>query len=489
MPLHEKALLGASSAALAGGLAGQVIHSRHGLGDKPYSDADNAVVHQYLDKANTWSDSRDPRGMASEYAEVGSPASAVSVGNLHPSDIARAYAGVSGTTWTPGHSHHYEQFQHGPMTGYLLRHKEFIEGGMKTPHGATFADVERGAQDPSAGLPSAPSFASHLSDLHKDIAGHPIQISPNTLTALHRRANEVSEALGYPSDISKLTPEQEQHVFQNFSPYVQANDPDLYANKQVMDYAAGTEVPHAGGLYSNMAHLGDALGHTENAAYHAGNFMSDNADALTGAGLGGLGTSALLSLLRSRHPEPKLACVALECLSKEADFDPIQTPAKYLREARMSPWIPAAVGAGVGALGIGALATYNHAGDFSSSDYVPAEHAGHLLQAPSSSVTPVNTATADAWKSQHYDPLGDDHKLMLADKFTAAVGDPTGSALKHPVSATEALKAIQDNTSWIERAVAGDKLTSAATQFGQLPPEAQSRLYSDIHQHAQTLRR
>lgn len=481
LPTHEKALLGASAATLASGLAGQALHARHISSDQPYSEADQGVVHKFMDTAKTWNPNRDPREMASEYAAVGSPASSLSVGGLHPADIAKAYAGISGNTWTPGHTEHYEQFQHGPMTGYLLRHKEFMEGGMKTPHGATFADVERGAQDPSVGLPSAPDFAGHLTALHRDVAGHPIHLDPTVLQALQGRANEVSEALGYPADISKLTPEQEVHVFQNFSPYVQANDPALFANKQVLDYAAGTEVPHAGGLYNNMAHFGDALGHTENAAHSAGTFMADHADALTGAGLGGLGVSAVLSLLRSRQPEPKLACVALECLCKTAEFDPIQTPANYLREARLSPWVPAAIGAGVGALGLGAMAAYNHLGDGSASDYVH-----HTTM---SSVPAVPASTADAWKAEHYDPLQDSHKIMLADKFTQAVGDPTSGHLRHPVSATEALKSIQDNTSWLERAVAGDKLTSAATQFGNLPPEAQAKLYDTIRSHALTLPR
>jgi hypothetical protein len=141
---------------------------------------------------------------------------------------------------------------------------------------------------------------------------------------------------------------------------------------------------------------------------------------------------------------------------------------------QLTPSVPAAVGLGLGALGMGAAAMYNHWGDAPAADWTP---------------TPVHQPDATDWKSTYYDQLSDPHKLDIATRVLHGLGDPTGQHLAHPVTVPQALAAADNQTSWLERRLAGSHITNAATQFGQLPPAEQNKLFDAIRQHSSSLPR
>jgi hypothetical protein len=148
--------------------------------------------------------------------------------------------------------------------------------------------------------------------------------------------------------------------------------------------------------------------------------------------------------------------------------------AAMVAQDRLSPSLPAAAGLGLGALGLGAAALYNHWGDWAP---IP-EHQPHVPHVPQ----------ASEWKSEFYDSLADPHKLDVATRIINGLGDPTGQHLAHPVTVPQALSAADSQTSWLERRLAGGHINNAATQFAHLPAQEQAKLYDTIRAHSATLR-
>ena len=308
----------ASGAALGSGAAGMVLRGRMSP-DAPYSPQDSDTVKEFIAHTKGWTPEADPREMIHDYSNIGHRASNVTVAGKNLGDIAElGHSAPSLSKWDSAYRNHYDQFEHGPLSAYNVRADEFqnMFGLKNKDTGMTLDDVLGGAR--TGQMPNHPEYTPALAKLHQDIDASGAQPRAD-FGDLHSRVlghqQEIAQAHGFGSDLSKLTPDQQSQVLQELNPHLLGHNPQDYADNQLMETLMGYDVPRAGSAYGMVGHGVEAAGHTMNAAHDVGQFASDHAEALMGGGGAGL----LLSLLNSRNQPEKTA---------------MQTPALEILQAR-----------------------------------------------------------------------------------------------------------------------------------------------------------
>lgn len=305
------------------------------------SPNEHAVMQGFRDAGNRWGTGTDPRQALHEYAQLGSAGTRIRIGPVGVRHFSRLFSMLPGNpSWDDSYERHYDEFQRGPMSGYLIRQHEF-ENEYKWTHkegpqsnlGNVLSAVQKHGLDvtpeqaieatkdylpkewnahPGAISAYGAGYRKMLDDIRPHLGdGTGVEIKPD-FSGRVRRAAEQFSAETYGKNINQLAPDEQGQLHDAFNNYLKVKNPRLYAEKQIADFFVGLDVPRSGNTYALVAKpmnaIGDLFGrqapdHIEQRPIkptipNAQAFMSPEGAALgAGAGALALGGGLLASTL------------------------------------------------------------------------------------------------------------------------------------------------------------------------------------------------
>lgn len=294
------------------------------------SPNEHAVMQGFRDAGNRWGTGTDPRQALHEYAQLGSAGTRIRIGPVGVRHFSRVFSMLPGNpSWDSSMDLHYDEFQRGPMSGYLLRQHEFendfkwkhkegdhsnLENVLSAvkKHGMTVTPEQAIAETkdylpkewnahPAAISAYGAGYRNMLDEIKPHLTdGAKVEVKPDFSGRLRRSAEQFS-AETYGKNVNELSPAEQGELHDAFNTHLKVRNPKLFAEKQIADFFVGLDVPRSGNTYALVAKpmnaIGDMFGRVAPAKLeqrpmkslipNAAAFMSPEGAAL-GAGVGGL---------------------------------------------------------------------------------------------------------------------------------------------------------------------------------------------------------
>jgi xanthosine utilization system XapX-like protein len=300
------------------------------------SPNEHAVMQGFRDAGNRWGSGTDPRQALHEYAQLGSAGTRIRIGPVGVRHFSRMFSMLPGNpSWDDSMERHYDEFQRGPMSGYLIRQHEF-ENEFKWKHKegdhSSLENVLSAVKKHGLNVTPEQAIAETKGYLPKEWNAHPaaissygagyrqmlddikphltdgakVEVNPDFSGRLRRAAEQFS-ADTYGKNINQLAPAEQAELHDAFNAHLKVKNPRLFAEKQIADFFVGLDVPRSGNTYALVAKpmnmVGDMFGrqapdHIEQRPIkslvpNAQAFLSPEGAAI-GAGVGGLALGGTL---------------------------------------------------------------------------------------------------------------------------------------------------------------------------------------------------
>lgn len=230
------------------------------------TSGDAEKLRAFDDAVARWQHDPDFRPVQTQYVELGSQAVRTRVAGIRTGEailMLRSLPGLPEYLRVNSTSQaHYQSFSDGPLSAYLhlaaeqglpsaagllqdlgrrgfLSDQEIVSflGNFKL-HDAVIADAGAvrsvrsliGDVDPARGFPMTTGVVEKIQD----------------------RASKLAAEMGYPADLAKMSPAQQQAVWNRLDASIKHYDPELWRSKQVNDWLSGIWAQGYGPMYSSV---------------------------------------------------------------------------------------------------------------------------------------------------------------------------------------------------------------------------------------------
>lgn len=259
------------------------------------SPNEHAVMQGFRDAGNRWGSGTDPRQALHEYAQLGSAGTRIRIGPVGVRHFSRAFSMLPGNpSWDDSMERHYDEFQRGPMSGYLIRQHEF-ENEFKWKHKegdhSSLENILRAVKKHGLNVTPEQAIEETKDYLPKEWNAHPaaisaygagyrrmlddikpymtdgttVEVRPDFSGRIRRAAEEFA-AQTYGKNVNQLSPAEQAELHDAFNVHLKVKNPRLFAEKQIADFFVGLDVPRSGNTYALVAKpmnaIGDLFGRT-----------------------------------------------------------------------------------------------------------------------------------------------------------------------------------------------------------------------------------
>ena len=231
------------------------------------TDARDAVqMRQFSDAVDRWQTNPDFRRVQIEYVEMGSEAMRTRLAFV---DATRAVIALRSLPGLPEHLRvndtsyaHYTNFTRGPLSAYMhLTGEQNLADTLKmlkalgqreAPTDEQIRDFLRQYKLHYPVVSDAGAVASVRALLDDVDAGREFGVTEGVATRMAPHIGQVARGLGYPAEVTEMTPDAQLEVWHVLDDHVRNADYELWRTKQVNDWLNGVWAQVYGTMYSGL---------------------------------------------------------------------------------------------------------------------------------------------------------------------------------------------------------------------------------------------